>query len=245
MSSFKYKYLLAKGLSKIAPPIIGQHRVLMYHSVPKIAERNDLYSVPISQFKEHILFLKEKGIKFISHEQSHKDKTEDTVSLTFDDGYADNLHEVAPFLVEHAIPFTVFVISSYVQNGENGFLSKADLRKLALLPGVTIGAHGKSHVPLAKIVQEEMLLELKESKGQLEEILGQKVDSMSFPHGSFNQNILIEAKKIGFKNCATSEWRSHSDKSDRLCRFPIFSLDSKHDVCAKALGKWDLLGKLM
>jgi peptidoglycan/xylan/chitin deacetylase (PgdA/CDA1 family) len=42
-----------------------------------------------------------------------------TVSVTFDDGYRDNLYEAMPLLERHGVPATVFVVTGYIESGRD------------------------------------------------------------------------------------------------------------------------------
>ncbi len=50
--------------------------------------------------------------------------------------------------MELGIPFTVFVHTDAVVQGQKGFLSAAEVRELAGLPGVQIGSHSVTHARL-------------------------------------------------------------------------------------------------
>src|SRR5262245_38416492 len=78
-----------------------------------------------------------------------------TASITFDDGYADNLHTAIPLLLKHNIPFTYFVSTDHVLRGQPfphdveagrplAVNTLTELRELAAA-GVEIGAHTRSH----------------------------------------------------------------------------------------------------
>jgi len=56
------------------------------------------------------------------------------VAVTFDDGYADNLHEAAPLLRRHGVPATVFVVASAVGSQREFWWD--ELERLLLQPGV-------------------------------------------------------------------------------------------------------------
>lgn len=55
------------------------------------------------------------------------------IALTFDDGYADNLHRAKPLLERYEIPATVFVATGYL--GQNREFWWDELERLLLQPG--------------------------------------------------------------------------------------------------------------
>lgn len=87
--------------------------VLLYHRVAD--EPSDPYGlcVPPAHFEEHLQVLKAYGYPMSLSELFQRWKRGDlpnrAVGVTFDDGYADNLHAATPLLERHGIPATVFV----------------------------------------------------------------------------------------------------------------------------------------
>src|SRR3989338_3960849 len=93
-------------------------RILIYH---RIADpQNDPYLLCVSpqNFHAQIKFLKENFrvvplVQLVQEVRSKKLKNE-TVAITFDDGYVDNLHNALPILEEYGVPATIFITAGYV-----------------------------------------------------------------------------------------------------------------------------------
>ena len=116
------------------------------------------------------------------------------VSITFDDGYADNCREAIPWLIKERIPCTYFVT---LQNVLDGQPFPHDLAwGIPLLPntpeqlramaaaGIEIGAHAYTHANLASITDLPNLYREVVSAGQdLQQVVGRPVRYFAFPYG--------------------------------------------------------------
>lgn len=69
--------------------------------------------------------------------------------------------------------------------------------------GVAIGSHGMTHVPMA--LTPEMGRELQQSRCILESMTGRAPRAFSFPHGSFNDEIVKQALDAGYDLLFTSK----------------------------------------
>jgi peptidoglycan/xylan/chitin deacetylase (PgdA/CDA1 family) len=117
-----------------------------------------------------------------------------TACITFDDGYADNMHFAVPLLLRNKIPFTYFVSTNHVLRGEAfphdvaarcplAPNTAADLKHLAA-EGVDIGGHTRGHVDLGAVASPQQLAgEISGCKRELEELIERQVRYFAFPYG--------------------------------------------------------------
>lgn len=91
----------------------GRAVVLLYHRVAEPASDPWELAVTPSQFDEHLELLTRAGrvesLAQLAQEIDAGALTGLTFAITFDDGYADNLHAARPLLEAHETPATVFV----------------------------------------------------------------------------------------------------------------------------------------
>jgi peptidoglycan/xylan/chitin deacetylase (PgdA/CDA1 family) len=131
---------------------------------------------------------------------------EPLVHLTFDDGYAENMEFALPLLSARRIPFTYFVSTNHVWDGEPfphdarrgrplAPNTREDLRTIVEMGG-EIGAHSRSHADLGRITSSAALAdEILGSQRQLAQFLGRPVQYFAFPFGQVH-NITQEAMRI-------------------------------------------------
>jgi peptidoglycan/xylan/chitin deacetylase (PgdA/CDA1 family) len=64
---------------------------------------------------------------------------------------------------------------------------------------VIIGSHGRTHQNLLRIGSDEARKEIFQSKSELEDALNAPIETISFPHGDFNQTHIDMAVRAGYK----------------------------------------------
>jgi len=251
----KWKRTVARGISELfswkglfTEPRQG-NRVLMYHAVNTQLnyQKNDplgLFTVHPQLFNAHIKILIENPaltivnlVDILNFHEDHPLK----IAITFDDGFKDNLYTVAPTLVEHGIPFTVFVTSENIQKGKPDFLNEKELLELSQLPGVDIGAHGASHTPLTVLEDSILADELLSSKSYLEGVIGKEVTAISYPHGAVDQRVRNAVLEAGYKIGCSSHFDVNVKSCDPLllCRTTLLASDTKRVFKQKLHGDWD------
>lgn len=217
--------------------------IVLYHRIAPV--KNDPHKLCVSpdNFREQIKFLKENFrvvplVQLVQEIRANKLKNK-TLAVTFDDGYADNLHSALPILEEYGIPATVFLTAGYVgQNkpfywdentaledrGQPMTLDEAKILSNSRL--IEIGGHTISHPKLAKTPENEQIREIFKGKRIIEEVVGFPLLSFAYPFGgkdSFNKKTVELVKKAGFHYACANIHERATNKSDiyALPRFII------------------------
>ena len=117
-----------------------------------------------------------------------------TLSITFDDGYLDNIAVAAPILRRLRLPATFFVTTGFVGSQvippwdrnlplRLGWMSWDDLRSLRA-QGFEIGSHTDTHLDMGSADLEQVRAELALSKQKLLDALGAPAVSLfAYPFG--------------------------------------------------------------
>ena len=200
-------------------------RVLMYHMVREHIEGakfNKLRVTP-AQFEQQVAWMKVQGFHFVTMrelQQNWGQHPEKTVAITFDDGYLDNLENAYPILEKYQAKATIYVVvdrhdrdwSTYKKVHHNSGelarepkLNDAQVQFLANSGLVEIGSHTMTHANLDKLDDAECLLELNESKQQLEQLIQQPVTSFAYPFGIYSDRDVYLAQQAGYRNAVTTK----------------------------------------
>jgi len=252
------------------------------------------------QFEQHIKYLSNK-FNIISIEeafylyQNNIKPDKRTITVSFDDGYLNNLQNALPILEKYKVKTTFFIsgicsedenyimwsdiiafaryfsndnhlmvgnqkfikkgkydlidevnginIYNYIKNlpyttreiilndikekydfanNMNGvplefwkLMNKNEIKLLSESEIVTIGSHGQLHFNLANISEDEAISEMKVSKKVLADITGKKINLISFPDGSYNENIKKIATTLGYEGLLAVDYRCASDNQDK------------------------------
>ena len=249
MNQVKYRLAqLVSSTQRTKPAYQIHRRVLMYHSISQHKQsEKDIYSLPQQDFAQHVELLHElhktensKIVKLDSTDRSG-------ITITFDDGYRDTLTIAAQTLADKKLPFTVFVSSVNITSGNSKFLNRQELIELSNISGATIGSHGHAHSHLAKMSPQDIESDLKHSKDWLEQVIQKPVTTLSYPHGSYNDDVVRIASGIGFEFAATSNWGVFEvgTKKLEIPRIDIWSQDSRKVLQQKLFGQWEWIARLV
>lgn len=169
--------------------------VPVFHRIADDAA-ND-WTTPMADFRTAVLWLK-RHFDLISLAETQRRvrsgrNDRPSVSLTFDDGYADNA-EALRLLIELEVPCTYFVTTQPVlerapfehdRRMGNHFAANTleELKNLAEA-GIEIGAHTRTHADLATVNDPELLHdELVAARDDLQQALDTPIRYFAFPFG--------------------------------------------------------------
>ena len=241
------KYLLAVGLAEAAAAVSRNNaalfgtRTLMYHDLGDDASSNDLYLLSSTSFRAQIEAISQWARNHRTPLVHLATEPQPGIAVTFDDGYRSTLAIAAPLLAQHSMPFHVFATRAYCQSGDARYLNETDLRELASLPNVVIGAHGTSHTRLAQMSPEDLHRELLDAKDWLQQVIQRPVNSLSYPHGSFTPATTEAVQRCGYSYACSSQPGTYRSVDQRFAipRIDIWSHDSARTATHKLRGAWD------
>jgi len=188
---------------------------LMYHSVvDRKSSIKSPWCISLHQFSQQLDLLQAYGWTSVCAQQLSRsiDKLpKKTVVITFDDGYANNFKAFEE-LAKRNMLASWFVVTNDL--GKISSWSDADAAPAKLLvpkqllemhaEGMEIGSHTLSHCRLTQASNDQIKLELCQSRHYLSELLDHSVISFAYPYGLYNSEILSAIKSAGYQVAFTT-----------------------------------------
>jgi peptidoglycan/xylan/chitin deacetylase (PgdA/CDA1 family) len=159
-------------------------RILCYHSVgqPECGV-NDVTPV---RFRRQIELALRLGYRFVPAADIAEGRGgARDLAITFDDGWHSVRSAAAPILRDHGIPWTLFIVSGWLEKPETGppnILGWRDIEELLAL-GVEIGSHSVTHPDFGHLNADRTIEELVVSRAVIERRLGFGPPSFAIPLG--------------------------------------------------------------
>jgi peptidoglycan/xylan/chitin deacetylase (PgdA/CDA1 family) len=218
------------------------NRVLIYHAFGSKLE-HDSYGISINPilFEKHLIYLKDNYTLLPLNNDTLDNKLNiDSVSITIDDGYKDNLVAIK-LLEKYNIPYTIYISTGFI--GKDQYLSSEDIKNISKSPLCTLGTHTINHIPLVNLSKEEQYKELYESKIKLESIIDKEIKDFSYPHGIYDNTSKKIADKL-YEVISTSHIGINSIAQDKkmIKRIEVIASDDVNKLHEKIIGYFDYLG---
>jgi peptidoglycan/xylan/chitin deacetylase (PgdA/CDA1 family) len=207
-------------------------RVLCFHRVRSAAEFREKAEFLARHFNVVTLSDIEDG--------ANLSRSRTNLAITFDDGFAEQIENALPALVELELPATFFLITGclglsaaraerfYADNVGIAYdraLGQAEVGELARQPKVEIGLHTRTHADLGGAEDPQTLVsEIAEAREEMERICGRPVLRLAYPYGGIlnYSRIAIEYARAaglrsaytiipGFNTSVTPRYEMHRD----------------------------------
>ena len=197
-------------------------RVLVYHHIASVrslaASSQKDFDVEPADFRRQLAYLRGHGYAFITLTALIDHLTDGTplpkkpVVITFDDGLESQYRQALPIIEDYGVPATFFIVTDDI--GTKDHMTWAQLRDLAAR-GHILAAHTKTHPWLTTIGDGAQLHdEIAGSKAALEKGLGRTAEFFAYPHGQYNDRVVAEVKKAGFRAARGTWWGTEYSAGD-------------------------------
>ncbi|MEA5621049.1 polysaccharide deacetylase family protein [Cronbergia sp. UHCC 0137] len=218
--------------------------IMMYHDI--LPEKEVFFDVTPTELEEHFKLIKEQGVTPISldqlmiHLQTKIPLPEKPILLTFDDGYGGHYEYVYPLLKKYGYPAVFSIYTKGVGNNVGrSHVSWEQLKEMAVNPLVTIASHSVTHPDdLTKLPEDELKVEIIDSKRILEENLGIPIRYFTYPVGKYNELVADWVKKAGYDMGLTMSDADErfAGESESLLAVSRFGQSSLKEAIAQAWG---------
>jgi peptidoglycan/xylan/chitin deacetylase (PgdA/CDA1 family) len=235
--------------------------MLMYHGINTSTSRVHPYfeiNTSPEMFAQQMEYLYDRGYNPVTLDSAVQmidsgKVVSKAVVITFDDGFHDFYSAAMPILSRFGFPATMFVVSNFVGSrphrfGERRVMSWAELREVQA-NGIQIGSHTATHPILRNLSLDNVEMEIKKSKQDIEQNLGPPITSFSYPYGfpeqaySFVASVKKFMEEAGYKSGVTTVLGTAGKSSDRLLlpRIPMNTYDDAALFQAKLDSAYDWL----
>ena len=176
--------------------------VLMYHS---ISNDNNKISVSVLNFKKQMQFMQSLGYIGCSLNNINSNSSKKKIVITFDDGYENIFTKAMPVLKELDFSATCFIVTKKIGYFNDWDKNQKNFKKKRIMNtkqiknwiknGFEIGSHSMDHYNLNNLSNIQKKIQILKSKEFFKKNYGIKIQSFSYPFGSYNEDCLKILKK--------------------------------------------------
>ncbi len=237
--------LLSVGSTQLAAEEHGV--ILVYHHVA--TDTPPSTTISPSDFRAHLDYLRDNDFavlslpELIDDLQNQRPVPDKAVAITFDDGYISIYDTAFPMLQEYGYPFTLFLSTEPINNGQANYMSWEQVQHMADA-GVTIANHMVEHPYMLDRREDEseqawlarMREELLTAEQTIADYTGQSHRLLAYPYGEYDDRLKTLIADEGFIGLAQNSGAVgyHSDFL-ALPRYPLASIYANLDTAATKL----------
>lgn len=170
-----------------------------------------------SMFENQMARMRGRVIPAHHAEQTRSGRGRPLIGLTFDDAFANLIPNAMPSISAFSLPVTIFAVADNLgrppcwtmpvwhPDRSEPVMTSEMLRTLSATPGVVIGSHTLTHLPLDRVGADVLRRELRESMERLQALTGAPITELAFPHGAWNDEVVETAHAAGYDRVYTLE----------------------------------------
>lgn len=203
-------------------------KILMYHCVGEDIFGMKSLFVSTDEFDKQMKYLHDNGYTTITFDEiENAKKYKKPVIITFDDGYENNYKVAYPILKKYNLKASIFLVFNSL--GKKKYLNIEQINEMK--SSIEFLSHTLNHPNLSEISLEEAEYQISQSKYQLEKLLGSKVNSIAYPFGGYNYNIVNITKKYYKYGIATFYYYSDhlEDMPYQITRYGMYRESTMQD----------------
>lgn len=240
--------------------------ILNYHGIGEdegghaAANLLDL-NVSLESFRSQIAYLRRRHHvislrEFLTANAEGRQLPDYSVVLTFDDGYSSFL-SVAPILLNHNLPATLFLVTEMMRHEDAGpdssnhadRLSWAEVQALEQSDIFDFGSHTCSHPSLSSLTPEAIDYELRTSLDEIRSRVRKVMPALAYPNGAYSGVSIENVASAGYEAALTIDPGPNKIGGSpyRLRRQTIRGKDDKQMFAARlsCLTHWLYGGRLL
>ncbi len=189
--------------------------ILTYHDI-KAPSRSQMQVTP-KEFEEQMSYLNANGYRVISLDDFfdfinlRQGVPDNSVVITFDDGWRSVYTTAYPILKKYGFPATIFIYTDFISPGNRTALTW-DMMKELSAGGIDIQVHSRTHeqdMPRKREAETEQGYrkrldnELLVPKNLAEQQVGKRIKYIAYPYGQFNDDFIQLARNAGYEGGLT------------------------------------------
>jgi len=214
--------------------------IFVYHSIDTSGQS---ISLTPKVFEQQLDYLRQHKFSLLGAEQAvqmikKKQRTGKCVVLSFDDAYK-SIKPWTEDLSQKGDCATIFIPSQCIGLSNIWDKDRKDISQIPIMDsdqlkrlsqmGIEMGAHTQTHPRLTEIPPTDLARELNEVRGDLLNSLALTPQTIAYPYGEFNQDVLDATRKADYLAGFTTQLGYFSETSD-LFAIPRFPSNIDHQL---------------